>query len=127
MQHLVVDDVLHCVPRHSGMIEDAADNDRVVRRIVVPEAVSRSLAAPGDLRTRQQSVEKPDVQIVKNRFEIVDVPLWGVNLLSTAYLADQMSFARHLLARHVTAVANSMLPINRLAVHLGEENVGDGL
>ncbi len=58
VQHLVIDDVLHCEPRDSRVIEDAAHHDGVVGGIVMPQAVARVLAAPRHLRAGQQSVEE---------------------------------------------------------------------
>ena len=41
MQHLVIDDVLHCIKRHLKTIEEPADHDGVVRGIVVAEIAVR--------------------------------------------------------------------------------------
>ncbi len=36
MQHLVIHDIFHCIAWNSRMIEDAANNDCIMRRIVMP-------------------------------------------------------------------------------------------
>ena len=35
VEHLVIDDVLHCVARNPGVVEDTAHDDGVVGRIVM--------------------------------------------------------------------------------------------
>src|SRR5258708_2405258 len=66
MQHLVKHDVFDDEARHAGMIKDTADHDRVVRGIVVAEAIPGMVAAPGELWTAHQAMEEPAVQVFEN-------------------------------------------------------------
>ena len=50
MQHLVKQNVLDRITRHPRMIKNAADNNRIVRRIVMPQTAARLFSAPGELR-----------------------------------------------------------------------------
>src|SRR5579871_3409680 len=47
VQHFVIKDVLQDIAWHSGVIENPADDDGVVRGIVMPQAVAGALLAPG--------------------------------------------------------------------------------
>lgn len=47
VQHLVENDIFDGVTRNAGIIKDAADYDRVVCRIVMPQSAARVMAAPG--------------------------------------------------------------------------------
>src|SRR5258708_31682320 len=58
VQHLVEENVFDRVARHARMVEDAADDDGVVRRIVVPEAAAGVILAPGEFRASHESVEE---------------------------------------------------------------------
>ena len=92
VKHFVVEDVLHRRAGNSGMIEDAADHDGIVRRIVMPKAVARAIAAPCKLRTGHEPVEESRVQIFKDCFQIVIASMRSRNLLPPAYLPQQMRF-----------------------------------
>ena len=71
VQHLVIDNVLNSAPRHMGVIEDAAHDDGVVRRIVVAEGAARMVAAPGHLRASHQPVEEAVIQVVEDGVQVV--------------------------------------------------------
>jgi len=53
VQHFVIDKILNGTARHLRAIEDAANDNRVVRRIVVSEALSRGVPAPRHERSCQ--------------------------------------------------------------------------
>ena len=92
VQHFVVEDVLHRREGNSGMIEDAADDDGIVRRIVMAQTVTGAIAAPCQLWTGHKSVEESRVQIFKNKFQVVGASLRGIDPLAPAYLPQQMGF-----------------------------------
>src|SRR5512146_2187632 len=71
VQHLVINDVLHRIPRHVRMVEYSADYDRVVRRIIVSQTVARVILAPGEMWPRQQPKEKSCVQVLKKLVQVV--------------------------------------------------------
>ena len=74
VQHLVVDDVFDGVTRERGMVEDAADDDGVVRGIVVAENAA-SLASGSSSCAGAPSVrEKARVQVFEDRVQVVEVP-----------------------------------------------------
>jgi hypothetical protein len=47
MKHLVIDDVFEGVAGNAGLIEDAADHNRIMRGIIVAQAVARMVLTPG--------------------------------------------------------------------------------
>ncbi len=71
MQHLVVNDVLDCHSRHPRFVKNPTHNDRIVRGIVMAQAMARRVAAPRDPGPRKQAMKKSDIQIVENRFEVI--------------------------------------------------------
>src|SRR5690349_5533192 len=87
VQHLVVEDVLEGVARHLGMIEDAADDNSIVCRIVMSQAAAGALLAPAEQRTRHQAVEKAPVEVFKNFFQMIGKAARRLKFLPAAQLA----------------------------------------
>src|SRR5579864_2949405 len=127
VEHFVVDDVIQHVPRHGGMIEDTADDDGVVRGIVVAEDAAGLGLAPAHAGTGHQAMEKAAVQVLKDGLEIVEVAAGGAQQFAAAHLADKVGLADDFMARDVFAVTRGLPPIDRAAVHLGQQNVRDSL
>src|SRR5207248_654862 len=125
MQHLVIKDVVHSTPRHSRMVENPAYHNRIVRRIVVSQAIPRMIAAPGHLRTRHQPMKEPRIQLVKNRFKIVDSSFGCVDALASAHLPQEMRLLADVMTGHVSSLSRRVLMFNRLAIHLGKQDVGN--
>ena len=71
----MVDDVLDGVAGNGRMVEDTADDNRVVGWIVVAEQIAGPTLAPAHLRARLHASKKAQVQIFKDRFEIIDASL----------------------------------------------------
>ncbi len=92
VQHFVVDDVFHCGSRNAEVVENSADDDGVVRGIVVAEAAAGFIAAPCHTWPRQQPVKKSGIQIVENDFQIVDLPLRRFDSFPSAELPQQVHF-----------------------------------
>ena len=90
VQHFVVEDVLHRRAGNTGMVENAADDNGIVRRIVMAKAVPRAIAAPCQLRTGHKPMKESRVQIFKDNFKIVGTSLRGIDSLATTYLPHQM-------------------------------------
>jgi len=90
VQHFVVEDVLHRRAGNTGMVENAADDNGIVRRIVMAKAVPRAIAAPCQLRTGHKPIKESRVQIFKDNFKIVGTSLRGIDSLATPYLPHQM-------------------------------------
>jgi len=127
VQHLMIDEILDCIERDARGIENAADDDGIVRGIIVAQAAECLVAAPGHLRPSHQAVKEAEIQIVKNLVEII-VPAFGaLNALASAQLADELRLLRHGVSAGIFAVTRGMGCINRLAVELGDENVQDGI
>src|SRR5579871_6701983 len=73
VQHLVVDDVFEDELGDRGVIEDPADDDGVVRGIVVTEDAARLGLAPAHARAGHESVEEARVQVFEDGVKIVVV------------------------------------------------------
>ena len=126
VQHLVVNDVLDGVAGNQELVEDAADHDRIVRRIVMPEDAARLGRAPTHARTAQQSMKEAAVQILEDRIEIVDAALRRMQPLASAHLPHQVRLAHNFMAAHIFSIAGRVAAVDRLAIHLGQQDVGDG-
>jgi hypothetical protein len=126
MEHLVIHDVLDGGAGNAGMVEDTADYDGIMSRIVVAEAIAGPVATPGHLRASQQAMEKPRIELLKDRFQVVGPALGGIETLASAHLAHQVSLPADVVAGHVTPVSGRGFAIDRSAVHLGQKDVGDG-
>ena len=77
VQHLVVEQVFDGVARAGGAVEDAADDDGVVRGVVVAERALGVVLAPGEFGAAEQAAEEARVERVEDFFEMVDSGLRG--------------------------------------------------
>src|SRR5262249_17715167 len=107
--------------------EDAAHDDRVVRGIVVSQAVARMVAAPGHLRASHQPVKESGVQIVKDLFQVVMQTFGAAEALAAARLADEMGLGRDFPAAGKFAKARGVFRVNLFAVELGNQDVKEGM
>ena len=112
VQYFVEDDVLDDVARDAGMVEYSADDDGVVGRVVVAEAVAGVVAAPGELRASHESVEEAAVEVVENFFEMIMVAAGGVDVLASANLADEAGLGGDVVTGDIPAVAKSFATIH---------------
>src|SRR5581483_5792384 len=85
VQHLVIDDVLQNIMRHRGMVEDAADDDGIVRRVVVPKNPPGPGLAPAHSRAGHQAMKKARVQCFEYRIKIVEAAARRTQQLAPAY------------------------------------------
>ena len=127
VQHFMIDEILNGIERNARGIEDAADDDGVMRGIIVAQATESLVAAPGHLRSSHQAVEEAKIQVVKNLVEIIVLALGTLNALASAQLADELRLLRHGVTAGVFAVTRSVGSVNGLAMELGDEDVQDGI
>src|SRR5208282_792608 len=125
MQHLVEQDVFDGVAGHAWMVEDAADDDGVVGGIVVAETAAGVVPAPGELRASHEPVEEAVVEVVEDFLQMVVVAAGGVDVLASAHLADEARLGGNIVAGNMAAIAGAVGAIDRLAIELGEQDVGD--
>ncbi len=127
MQHLVVNEVLQRQLRHAEVVKDAAYDDGMVSGIVMAEQAAGALAAPTHARAGHQAVEKAGIQLFKNGFQIVNMTLRADHGFASTQLAHPLGLLCHGLRTGPAAVAGGVRWLNRLAVELGNEDVGNGL
>src|ERR1044072_180186 len=120
VQHLVEHHVIDR-KRETGFIEDAADDNRVVRWVEMPEHGARPATAPAELRASHQPVEVLAVQPLENLFELVVLPLRPRDEFSAADLADQLRLPPHILTVQVKPVAVVVRSRDRLTVEFAEQ------
>jgi len=125
VQHFVVENVFNRVARHAWMVEDAADDDGVVRRVIVPEAAAGVVPAPGKLRASQESVEEAAVEVFENFFQMVVMAAGGADVFASAHLADEPRFGGNVVRCDIPAITSAVRAIDRLAIEFGEQDVGD--
>src|SRR6476646_9553610 len=127
VQHLVIDEILDGKGRDARGIENATDDDGVVRGIIVAQAAESLVAAPGHLRPGHQSVKKAEIQVVKNAFKIIVLAFWAIDSLAPAELADELRLLRHGVTAGIFAVTGGVGGVNGLAMKLGDEDMQDGV
>lgn len=127
VKHLVVDEVFHGVAWNVGAIKDAADHNRVVRGIVMSQALARMVGAPGHLRTRHQAIEKFGVQIFEDLFQVVVRAFGAMDLLAPAHLPDQVGLGGDALASRKLSEARCMAAVDLFSIELGYQDVEDGV
>jgi len=125
VQHLVIDDVFHGTARDGEVVKDAADDDRIVRGIVMSENAASPGLAPAHAWPCHQSMEKTGIQVFEDSVEIVEVSLRSAQPLASAHLPNQVGFAHDVMAGHVFAVAGGMAAVDGLAIHLGQQDVSN--
>ena len=127
VQHLMIDKILNRKERNARRIKDAADDNGVMRGIVMAQASQSFVAAPGHLRPGHQAMEEAEIQLVKNLVEIIVLTFGSLNALASAQLADELGFLRHGMAAGIFAVTRGMCRVNGLAMELGDEDMQDGI
>jgi len=127
VQHFMIDKVLDGIERDARGIENAADDDGVMRGIVVAQAAQGLVATPCHLRSSHQAVEEAKIQSVKNLVEIIMFALRTRNAFASAQLADELRLLRHGMATGVFAITRGMGSINGFAMELGDEDMQDGI
>ena len=127
VQHLVEEDVFDGVARDARVVEDSADDDGVVRGVVVAEAAAGMVLAPGELGASHESVEEAAVDVVEDFFQMVVMAAGGVDVLASAHLADEPGFGGNVVAGDIAAITGAVDAIDRLSIELGEQDVGDRL
>ena len=125
MQHLVKQNVFDGVARHARMVEDTADHDGVVGRVVMPKAAAGMAPAPGKLRSSHESVEEAAVEVVEKFFQMVVMAAGGADMLASAHLADEPRFGGNVVAGDIAAITRAVGALDRLAIELGQQDVGD--
>lgn len=126
VQHLVIDDVLDRVTRYTWMIENTTNDDDVVGGIVVSQTVAGVILTPRQVGTSQKAKEEAQVQFVEELVQVVYTAAMRVNAFSSSHLADQVGLTAHVVTRNVFAIASGEGPIDGFAVHLRQQDVGDG-
>jgi hypothetical protein len=127
VEHLVVEEVFDGAARGVGTIEDARDDDSVVRGVVVAEHAASGMGGPGEGGTAEEAVEETGVEGLEDFVEIVVMTLRGGDALAPADLADVLGLAGDGFGADVAAVAVGVDGGDGLLVELGEEDVGDGV
>lgn len=127
MEHFMVDKILNGIERYERGIENAADDDGVMRRIIVAQASQSLISAPGHLRSGHQAMEETQIQLVKNAIKVIVLALWTFNALTSAQLPDQVGLLCHVMTAGIFAVSCGMGSLNGLAIQLGDEDMQDSI
>jgi len=125
VQHFVKEDVLDRIARDARIIEEAADDDRVMSGVVVAQTVAGLVAAPRKSWTPHEAVKEAAVQVFENLFKVILPPASRVDVFASAHLANEPRLGRHVVTKNVSAIARTQSSINRLAIQLAEQDVGD--
>src|SRR5436309_244450 len=91
MKHLVEEDIRRHIQRNRRHIENAANKDRIVGRIVTPENVAGFRRRPGQAWLNQRCVEVLPVQPFKQKFK-VDVPAARSFSIASSIATRSVSF-----------------------------------
>ena len=82
-------------------------------------------SAPTHTRPAQQSMKEAPIQILKHNIEVVDAPLGRMQPLASAQLPHQVSLTHHFMAGNIFSITRRVATINGLAVHLGQQDMGN--
>lgn len=123
MQHLVKQNVFNRVARHARVVEDAADDNGVVGRIIVAKTAAGVVLAPGKLRTSHKSMEESQIEVVEDFLKMVVTPTRRADVLASAHLSHEVGLSGHVVAGDIAPITGVVAAVNRLAIQLGEQNV----
>ena len=123
MQHLVKQNVFNRVARHARVVEHTADDDCVVRRIIVAKTAASVVLAPGKLRTSHESVKETPVEVVEDLLKMVVMSASGADMFASAHLPHEPRLGGDVVAGNIAAITGVVGAINGLAIQLGEQNV----
>ena len=70
-------------------------------------------------------MEEAAVEVVENFFQMVVVAAGGADVLASAHLADEPRFGGNVVAGDIAAITGAVGAVDRLAIELGEQDVGD--
>ena len=70
MEHFVEHHIFQREPWHARPVENAADDNGIMRRIEMPEHAARGKPAPAELRAAEEAVEVAGVQALENLFQV---------------------------------------------------------
>ena len=126
VQHLVIQQVLDGVARSPGAVEDPADHDGIVGGIVVAEHALRYVGGPGQRGAAQEAMKKTRVEGFEDFVEVELVSLRRGEALAAAGLADALGLLGDDFGLRVAAVPIVVVPLDGLAVELGQQDVSDG-
>src|ERR1700677_685282 len=116
VKHLVIEQVLDGVARTGRPVENAADDNRVVRRVVVPKRPLGVVLAPGKFRPSEQAAEEAQVQRVENFLEVVEPALWAEVALGAACMANELGLSRDGGRRSKSLIAQALRGFDRFFV-----------
>src|ERR1700680_1435639 len=86
LKHVVIQNVLRRISRNREIIENSADDNCIVRRIIMSQNAARLRWTPAHARPAHQPVKESRVQILENNVEVVNVTLRRMQPLASAHL-----------------------------------------
>ena len=104
VEHLVIEDVFQSEAFDAVGIEDAADDDDVVRHVVMAEDAAGTGGAPTQGGARHETMEEPLVQLVEDYFEMVMLADGAAELFTAAGLAESIELSADVGPIEVPAV-----------------------
>jgi hypothetical protein len=127
MQHLMIDEIFNGIERNARRVKNAADDDGVMRGIIVAQTSQGLVTAPGHLWSSHKAVEEAKIQVVKNLVEIIVLAVRTLNALASAQLTNELRLLRHGMTAGVLAITRGVGSVNGLAMQLGNEDMEDGI
>ena len=126
MQHLVVEQILDRIAWARWPVKDFADDNGVVRGIVMTQQSLRVMLAPSQLRPPQKSVEEALIQRIEDLFQVVVPAFRSAIALGAACTANLLRLPGNGFTVLKAFVAIIVLAIDRLFIDFGDENMRYG-
>jgi len=71
-------------------------------------------------------MKEPSIQIIKDDIQVVDPAPRRGDVFTSSQLPDQVRLFRHMMGRDISAITGGVRTIQRLAVYLGKQDMGNG-
>ena len=125
MQHLMIEDIFNDKLRHCGVVQGAADDDRVVNVIMMTQNSPCPSLAPTECRARQDVVEIPTIQSAEELIKIIDLTTRTVEQLAPTRTPRKLGCANDVRLNSELPIDILMLRSNSFAEELRDENVSE--
>src|SRR5438477_2365398 len=93
VEHLVEEQVLDRVARTGRPVKYPADDDSVVRGVIVAQRALGVVFAPGEFRTSHESAEEAKIQGIEYFVKVIEAAFWTEVALGAARSPNQLGLA----------------------------------
>lgn len=127
VQHLMIEQILDGAARSVRAVEDAADHDGIVGRVIVAQHAAGVVGAPREDGPAKKTVEETCIQRIEDLIQIKLMTYGSEDALTASGLANVLGLSRDGFRGDVSTVAVGVRGCNGLFVELCKQDMRDGM